>query len=360
MKELLVTLLDGVSSSLNEPVCRTLTSFDCRTQVVRLEENAVGNWFADVVRHAYDDTLSMKGIGGADGVLLCGGAIRGDAVYGPGLLRLGDIMEMLPFEDTMVAIGIDGPTLWAALESAVGMWPAQEGRFPILSGFRAEWDSRKPPGQRVQGLWVERVEESYDDDDDYGFGPLSPGATPSTRLDGEPVSRKPGGKTYVLITPEYIAHGHDGYGVLKDCKVVAGVDDEHGLLMSTIVRKFLLGSRYITHMKKLQSRSISGPSPPTSPESAKARARWLDAGRKIIAQVSARHNSRDINHALRASMTENMAEVDCYDGELGRAGGHTHMRHQKKLSVSVDLPEVAPVVDGRLRNVATVKLGTVL
>lgn len=36
-------------------------------------------------------------------------------------------MEILPFEDPIVVIGIDGATLWAALESALGKWPAQEG-----------------------------------------------------------------------------------------------------------------------------------------------------------------------------------------------------------------------------------------
>lgn len=60
-------------------------------------------------------------------MLICGGTIRGDTVYGPGLITLGDIMEILPFEDPVVVIGIDGPTLYAAIESALSTWPAQEG-----------------------------------------------------------------------------------------------------------------------------------------------------------------------------------------------------------------------------------------
>lgn len=39
---------------------------------------------ADVLRHAYDDALCVKGDGIADGVLICGGTLRGDSVYGPG------------------------------------------------------------------------------------------------------------------------------------------------------------------------------------------------------------------------------------------------------------------------------------
>jgi 5'-nucleotidase len=40
---------------------------------------------ADVLRHAYDDALCVKGGGVADGVLICGGTLRGDSVYGPGM-----------------------------------------------------------------------------------------------------------------------------------------------------------------------------------------------------------------------------------------------------------------------------------
>jgi hypothetical protein len=41
---------------------------------------------ADVLRHSYDDAISSMGHrkGGADGVLICGGMLRGDSRYGPG------------------------------------------------------------------------------------------------------------------------------------------------------------------------------------------------------------------------------------------------------------------------------------
>ena len=48
-------------------------------------QSAAGNWFADMVRHAYDDALGMKGCGGSDGVFICAGTLRGDSTYGPGL-----------------------------------------------------------------------------------------------------------------------------------------------------------------------------------------------------------------------------------------------------------------------------------
>jgi 5'-nucleotidase len=144
MTELLETLLSSVSSTLKAPVCKSSVMIDLRSRVIRLGESAAGNWFADVIRHAYDDTLSVKGCGGADGVLICAGTLRGDSSYGPGQtlpiglmqhrtyhragnITLGEILEILPFEDPVVVLELDGEALWGALEDGLGKWPALEG-----------------------------------------------------------------------------------------------------------------------------------------------------------------------------------------------------------------------------------------
>lgn len=44
-----------------------------------------------------------------------------------GFMSMGDILEILPFEDPIVVIEVDGATLWEALESSLSTWPAQEG-----------------------------------------------------------------------------------------------------------------------------------------------------------------------------------------------------------------------------------------
>jgi 5'-nucleotidase len=101
LKKLLKTLLDSVSSTLKAPVCQTTVTIDVRSQFIRTAEvcvfpealrsithpnnqSAAGNWFADIIRHAYDDALCMKGCGGSDGVFICAGTLRGDSTYGPG------------------------------------------------------------------------------------------------------------------------------------------------------------------------------------------------------------------------------------------------------------------------------------
>jgi len=40
---------------------------------------------------------------------------------------MGDILEILPFQDPVIVLEVDGATLWDTLESALGKWPAQEG-----------------------------------------------------------------------------------------------------------------------------------------------------------------------------------------------------------------------------------------
>ncbi|KIO34287.1 hypothetical protein M407DRAFT_16826 [Tulasnella calospora MUT 4182] len=371
LKQILSTLLKDVGSALKAPVCRSLTEVDCKSGYVRTEESASGNWFADVLKHTYDDALCAEGNGGADGVLICGGTIRGDSVYGPGLITLGDIMEILPFEDPIVVIAVDGATLYTALESALSTWPAQEGRFPIVSGFRVEWDSRRPPNQRIVGIWEERIEnesgaESDSDDaasihSEHTSGTSTP-VQKHKPCKGDEVSREPGGKLYKVVTRYYMATGHDGYEALKDCKYVGGIDDEHGQIMSAIVRKYLLGLQYVNRLKaiaakrKAEAADASRPSdgkPPLSQHASdRAKARWKDAGRRVIARVSRRHNRTNINNALKTTETTEMSSVDCFDGARARKGGGEANRDDAvdNTETKGDLVVVAPVVDGRLKN----------
>lgn len=44
-----------------------------------------------------------------------------------GIITLGDILEILPFDDPVVVLELDGEAIWDALEAALGTWPAQEG-----------------------------------------------------------------------------------------------------------------------------------------------------------------------------------------------------------------------------------------
>ncbi|KAF8717780.1 5'-nucleotidase family, partial [Rhizoctonia solani] len=328
--------LDSVSSTLSEPICHTLTEWNAKSDLVRIDESALGDWMADVLRHAYDDALCVKGGGPADGVLICGGTLRGDSVYGPGDITLGDLLEILPFEDPIVVQALNGEAIWNALEAGLSTWPAQEGRFPIVSGIRIEWDSRLAPGSRVKGIWLAEQEVASD------------GSIHSKN--GQPVIRD-ANKTYRIVTREYMAAGHDGYDALRGKPFL--IDDENGVIMSSIVRRYLLGSQYIHTFKAQKSdQAPSFLSTSSIHTISKAKQRWLKAAEMIVnferQRAPTGHSVGEIGDALRIAQREHMTDIDRFDGSKARCGRTLQSKGK------VDLVVVAPIVDGRLKDLGRV------
>ncbi|RXK38756.1 hypothetical protein M231_03932 [Tremella mesenterica] len=273
---LLKNLLSSVSSTLSKSVCFTLTPFDARSEMVRTRETGLGNWAADVLLHAYAESMIEGVEEGADAVIICGGTLRGDSQYGPGKITMGDILEIFPFEDPVVCIEIDGKGIWDTLESALSKWPAQEGRFPIISGLVVKWDHTLPPYQRVKSIHLSAAaqKEDLDDPDDLvDFVDQEDG----TRIEvkqrppevGEEVKNEEGGRMYKVITREYMAQGYDGFTALKNRRTL--IDDESGLIISSIIRSFLLGSSYIFRHKQLVASHTAHLSTRTKPIISKAR-----------------------------------------------------------------------------------------
>lgn len=60
---------------------------------------------------------------------------------------------------------------------------------------------------------------------------------------GQPLPRDPS-QVYRIVTREYMAAGHDGFEALKGKPYL--IDDENGVIMSSIVRRYLLGMSSIT------------------------------------------------------------------------------------------------------------------
>ena len=116
-------------------------------------------------------------------------------------------------------------------------------RFPVISGFRVVWDSRRPPGQRVLSVHLDpEISESTADTPTRTPGVATPTQSADVDIGHDPVDevkREKGGRMYKVVTREYIAEGHDGYDVLKGSKYL--IDDEGGQMMSTVVRRYLLG-----------------------------------------------------------------------------------------------------------------------
>ncbi|KAJ3741932.1 Metallo-dependent phosphatase-like protein [Lentinula detonsa] len=361
LTEMLKTLLSSVSKSLKAPVCKSTVTLDLRSNIIRTEESAAGNWFADIVRHAYDDCETLKGCGGSDAVLICAGTLRGDSEYGPGNISLGDIMEILPFDDPLIVLELDGDAIWSALESGLSTWPAQEGRFPVISGMRVTWDSRRGPGNRITGIWLTKEME----DSIYNGSGGSGYSTPRV-VDSEPILRVKGGKQYKIVSREYMAQGHDGFVALQGRKYL--VDDESGQPMSSIVRKYFLGSQYVNRL----ARMIEHPSTENLCEStknavyrekahrqhqlrpqSKAVMQWKYAADLAVRWVRSRAHYQD---HINISTTEHMSSVDAHDGRHMRTFFEPVEQPQKPnidrdVLVNEDLLVINPKVDGRFENV---------
>ncbi|KDQ33721.1 hypothetical protein PLEOSDRAFT_1032941 [Pleurotus ostreatus PC15] len=362
MSKIVENILSSVGSTMKAPVCKTEVELDLRSQLIRTAECASSNWFADIIRHAYDDALCLQGCGGADGVFICAGTLRGDSTYGPaGIITLGDIMEILPFEDPLVVLELDGQAIWDALEASLSTWPAQEGRFPVVSGFRVSWDSRKPPGQRVLGVWlVNEVDES-----DHGHA-SKPGSIHEL-ADGAPVERKKDGRQYKVVTREYMAQGHDGFLPLLGHKYL--IDDECGQMMSTIVRRYLLGSQFVNKMAQSNDNSVFAQFA-TSTKSAIAHEQSRREAHSIRKQRGietpaillkwrkaaslALHWARSKNHyraQMNVAMTEHMSGIDPFDGETVRKGECLKQEADEGNSAEDSLLTIRPEVDGRLKDI---------
>lgn len=174
-----------------------------------------------------------------------------------------------------------GSDILEALENGFSSYPSQEGRFPQTAGLYIKWDSRKKPGERLvevrlledihmlhpDGSKIEREDSS--DGTDKGSEDRR-GSTSSSSLTSYAFERSAEGgysidvnkprlrkgarldpnRLYRVATREYMADGHDGYTALSRGKDL--IDHENGSLMSTQVRKFLLGANLIWRLKSFR------------------------------------------------------------------------------------------------------------
>lgn len=193
-------------------------------------------------------------------------------------------------------------------------------------------------------------------------------------VDDEPVQRGKGGRKYKVVTREYMAQGHDGFVALKGSKYL--VDDESGQMMSSIVRKYLMGennnsicyvlltaftgAHFVNKLARQEKYSASNNLHHATDKAVMREKRRRSKELKyrdcrILKQWKhaaslALQWSRSPGHyqdQLKVCATEHMSPVDAFDGEKARAGRTTDViAHQ----ADDDLLVVSPEVDGRLKD----------
>jgi 5'-nucleotidase / UDP-sugar diphosphatase len=187
-------IVDGLQAHLesltNEPLGRIGVACDSLYSNVRARETKIGNLVADALYHSLD----------ADVALISGGLIRGNKFYNAGdLLTFRDLLDEFPFANLSVLVEMTGENIIAALENGVSLIGRKAGRFPQVAGMSFTCKEAAPVGERISNVLV----------------------------GGAPIDLN---KVYKVATVDYLFNGGDGYGMLKEGKVLISPLDKIGLV----------------------------------------------------------------------------------------------------------------------------------
>src|SRR4029077_6982377 len=121
----------GVAVVAAQPVGRSATKLT-RT---RGGESTLGNMVTDAMREAVGADIAFQNSGG----------LRADIP--DGVVTRSTIYEVMPFDNTIVMMGLTGPEVRRALEDG-----RAGGRVTQVSGLRYSFDLNRPAGQRLTEL----------------------------------------------------------------------------------------------------------------------------------------------------------------------------------------------------------------
>ena len=106
-------------------------------RLVRNTETNLGDLCADAFRYSVN----------ADIGYVNGGGIRSDIKSGD--VTFNNLLNVLPFNNTIVLAEVDGQTIKDMMEMAVMAWPAEDGCFPHLSGIKFSVNTSIPSSVEV-------------------------------------------------------------------------------------------------------------------------------------------------------------------------------------------------------------------
>jgi 5'-nucleotidase/UDP-sugar diphosphatase len=122
----------------------------------RFEECNLGNLIADAI-------LWKTAAEGTQIAFQNGGGIRASIPAGD--VSLGDVLEVLPFGNTIATFELTGADVWVALENGVSRAENPEnegtGRFAQVAGVRYMWNPNQPVGSRVVSVEVQNPDGTY-------------------------------------------------------------------------------------------------------------------------------------------------------------------------------------------------------
>ncbi|HEY9058490.1 MAG TPA: 5'-nucleotidase C-terminal domain-containing protein [Aurantimonas sp.] len=162
-------------------VARAARPIDGGRDACRSGECAMGNLVAEAMLDRVRDQ-------GTQIAITNGGGLR--ASIDSGEITMGEVLTVLPFQNTLATFKLTGADLKAALENGVSEVEEGGGRFPQVAGLKFTWSKAGTPGEnRVTSVEVKEGE---------GFVPLDPE------------------KTYLVVSNNFMRGGGDGYKIFAE------------------------------------------------------------------------------------------------------------------------------------------------
>ena len=113
-----------------------------------------------------------------------GGGLRASIAAGP--VTMGDVLTVLPFQNTLSTFQLKGSDIVAALENGASQYEDAAGRFAQVAGLKYTVDPKAPSGARISDVMVRQDQE---------WVPID------------------GNATYGVVSNNYMRAGGDGYKV---------------------------------------------------------------------------------------------------------------------------------------------------
>jgi 5'-nucleotidase len=192
----------------NKEVAETTKAVDGSRENCRTRECEMGNLVSDAILDRVKDQ-------GVEIVISNGGGLR--ASIDQGTVTMGEVLTVLPFQNTLATFQISGKDLVAGLESGLSQIEDGAGRFPQVAGLKYSFDrSVAPNAGRVKS--VEVMEGGT-------WTPIDPD------------------KDYLVATNNYVRQGGDGYNVFAE-KAKNAYD--YGPSLEQVVADYLAAHRPYT------------------------------------------------------------------------------------------------------------------
>ncbi len=167
----------------------------CGSAIGRRCESLIGNTVTDAIRTTYGKDFAITNSGGLRADLTCPNPDIPNDFCGPYTpppfpITRGQAFAVLPFGNIVVTLPVNGAELKTMLENGVSFVPAENGRFPQVSGLCFNYDVQQPALSRVTGAVRQAADGS---------------------CTGPAIDLTATGGPYSILENDFMANGGDGY-----------------------------------------------------------------------------------------------------------------------------------------------------